>query len=366
MTAQNAKYSAPSSVYASDKSRWQAVRTRDTAADGAFYYAVRTTGIYCRPSCAARLAKREHVLFYKSPLAAKSAGFRPCKRCKPDDIAPSLVRTASIAAACRMIEKADAIPALAHLAEAAGMSRFHFHRQFKAVTGLTPRAYAQAHRGARLRGALKHSASVTEAIYEAGFNSSSRFYDKSAQLLGMTPATFRTGGKNMLIRFTVSACSLGKVLVAASEKGVCAIFMGDNQKMLVQELRDRFPHATLIGADPEFETWVAKVVALVEAPQLGLDLPLDIQGTAFQQRVWRALREIEPGTTMNYAGIAEKIGAPKAVRAVAQACAANKLALIIPCHRVIRTDGSLSGYRWGVKRKRSLLEREAKNKRKKS
>jgi len=261
---------------------------------------------------------------------------------------------------CRQIEAAELPPNLEMLAQSARMSTFHLHRIFKAVTGVTPKAYATAHRAKKVREELIRGGSVTEAIYQAGYNSNGRFYEESNRLLGMTPTSFRAGGADAVIRFAVGECALGAILVAASERGVCAIFMGDDPDALARDLQDRFPRADIIGSDTEFEQLVAKVIGFVEMPKLGLDLPLDVRGTAFQQRVWQALREIPAGATVSYAEIAQRIGAPKAVRAVAGACAANALAVAIPCHRVVRNDGSLSGYRWGVERKRALLEREAK------
>lgn len=332
---------------------------RDPAADDVFYYSVNTTGAYCRPSCAARLARREHVQFHATREAAERAGFRPCKRCRPEQPRQAERQAAAIAKACRVIEQADETPGLDDLAAAAGMSRFYFHRVFKAITGLTPKAYAAAHRDNRVRRELTRTSRVTDAIYEAGFNSSGRFYATSSKVLGMTPSDFRAGGPGASIRFAVGECTLGSILVAASEKGICAILLGDDADALARDLQDRFPKAHLIGGDVQFERWMARVVGYVEAPWLGLDLPLDIRGTAFQHRVWRALSEVPAGTTASYAEIAKRVGAPKAVRAVAQACAANSLAVAIPCHRVVRTDGALSGYRWGVERKRALLDREA-------
>jgi AraC family transcriptional regulator of adaptative response/methylated-DNA-[protein]-cysteine methyltransferase len=346
-------------AFSSDDARWAAVVRRDRRADGAFYYSVRTTGVYCRPSCAARQARRENVRFHRTRQEAEAAGFRPCKRCRPDEAAPGGERAAAIARACRMIEAAEELPSLDALARSAGMSRFHFHRVFKRVTGLTPKAYAAAWRARRLREELPRSPTVTDAIYGAGFNSSGRFYEASSEMLGMTPTRFRAGGDGTVIRFAVGECSLGSILVAATERGVCAIQLGDEPEALVRDLQDRFPRATLVGADKDFEKLVARVVAFVEAPGLGLDLPLDVRGTAFQQRVWRALRAIPAGSTASYTDIARRIGMPKAVRAVAHACASNAIAVAIPCHRVVRTDGSLSGYRWGVARKRLLLDREA-------
>jgi AraC family transcriptional regulator of adaptative response/methylated-DNA-[protein]-cysteine methyltransferase len=342
-----------------DKDRWAAVVRRDPAADGSFYYSVSTTGVYCRPSCAARLPLRENVQFYATTAEAEKAGFRPCKRCRPNEAPRAERQAAAIAKACRTIEQANELPDLNSLAAAAGLSRFYFHRVFKQITGLTPKAYAAAHRAHRVRDELTRTSTVTEAIYEAGFNSSGRFYATSSQVLGMTPSDFRAGGTGASIRFAVGECSLGSILVAASGKGICAILLGDDANALARDLQDRFPKANLIGGDAEFERWMAQVVGFVEAPCLGLELPLDIRGTAFQRRVWRALAEVPAGSTASYAEIAKKLGSPKAVRAVAQACAANTLAVAIPCHRVVRTDGALSGYRWGVERKRALLEREA-------
>lgn len=339
---------------------WDAVKARDRSFDETFFYSVKTTGVYCRPSCASRLAKRENVSFFASRRDAEKAGFRPCKRCKPDQLPLQKEYAQKVAESCRLIETHEALPSLEQLAAQAGMSPYHFHRIFKSIVGVTPRAYAVAHRQRRVREHLERSNTVTNAIFDAGFNSSGRFYASSASVLGMTPSDFRAGGANAEMRFAVGQCSLGSILVAATDKGITSISLGDDPDTLVRDLQDRFPKATLIGADPSFEDTVAKVVGLVEAPETGLDLPLDIRGTAFQHRVWEALRAIPPGTTATYREIAERIGMPKAVRAVAAACAANKIAVIIPCHRVIRTDGSLSGYRWGVERKRALIGRETK------
>lgn len=346
-------------AFDTETARWAALAARDRTADGAFFYSVRTTGVYCRPSCAARPARPENVAFHTTTQAAEAAGFRPCKRCKPDQPPLAERNAAAVAAACRAIEAAEEVPGLEALAMEAGMSPFHFHRVFKSVTGLTPKGYADARRAERMREALGETPTVTAAIYEAGFGSGSRFYEKSDKVLGMTPRRFRAGGERAVIRFAVGECSLGSILVAATDKGVCAILLGDDPQALTEDLQDRFAQAELIGGDAQFEALVAKVVGLVEQPRLGLDLPLDVRGTAFQQRVWQALREIPAGETASYAQVAEKIGKPAAVRAVAQACAANALAIAIPCHRVVRNDGALSGYRWGVERKRALLDREA-------
>ena len=342
-----------------DDPRWARIVARDKTADGYFWYSVATTGIYCRPSCPSRTANPRNVQLHDTLAAAKATGFRPCKRCNPDGISIEGENAAIIAQACRLIEESEEEPSLNDLAEAVGRSPSYFHRMFKAITGLTPKDYAVAHRAAKVRQGLDSGNSVTEAMYDAGFNSSGRFYEKSTGLLGMTPTQYRAGGANEEIRFAVGETSLGAILVASSKKGVASILLGTDPDTLVRNLQDRFPKARLIGADGDYEALVARVVGFVEAPNLGLDLPLDVRGTAFQQRVWQALQEIPVGQTVSYAEVARRIGSPKAVRAVAGACAANNLAVAIPCHRVVRNDGSLSGYAWGVERKRVLLDREA-------
>lgn len=345
-------------AYASPDARWSAVQSRDRGADGVFYYSVRTTGVYCRPSCGARPALRANVAFHVSCLDAEAAGFRPCLRCKPDQPPLAERQAQLVAEACRIIDAEEDAPDLDAVARAVGMSRFHFQRVFKTHAGVTPKAYAAARRAARVRAALADSSSVTDALYAAGFNSSSRFYAGSEAMLGMAPARFKAGGAGETIRFAVAACSLGAILVAATERGICAVLMGDDPEPLVRDLQDRFPKANLIGADAGFESTVAQVIGLVEAPRIGLDLPLDVRGTAFQQRVWAALRAIPAGETVSYTELAQRIGAPAAVRAVAGACAANPVAVAIPCHRVVRNDGGLSGYRWGIERKAALIARE--------
>ncbi|KQZ98279.1 bifunctional transcriptional activator/DNA repair enzyme AdaA [Achromobacter sp. Root565] len=276
----------------------------------------------------------------------------------PAAVPLSKQHAAAVERACRALE-AEQPPDLSTLAEQAGMSRFHFHRIFKAATGITPKAYANALRASRARQSLEESASVTDAMYDAGFNSSGRFYEAAPAILGMTPTAFRKNGEGVDIRFAVAQCSLGALLVAASSTGICEIALDEDPDRLVQNLQDRFRAAKLIGADPRFESWVADVVGFVEDPARGLDLPLDVRGTAFQRKVWEALCEIPLGATATYSEVAERIGAPAAVRAVARACATNNIALAIPCHRVVRTDGSLAGYRWGIDRKRELIAREA-------
>jgi AraC family transcriptional regulator of adaptative response/methylated-DNA-[protein]-cysteine methyltransferase len=349
-------------AFNTDEKRWAAVQQRTPEADGIFYYSVRSTGVYCRPSCPSRGARRANVAFHATRADAETAGFRPCLRCKPDQPPLAERQAAAVAQACRLIEAAEDEPDLASLAEACGMSRFHFHRVFKAHTGITPKAYAAARRAERLTQGLAQAASVTAAAYDAGFNSSGRFYAASPGVLGMTPGRWRDGGSGEQIHFAVAACSLGALLVAATGKGICSILLGDEPDALVRDLQDRFPKAELVGAEPEFEATVAQVVAFVEAPRIGLDLPLDLRGTAFQQRVWQALRAIPAGRTVGYAELAAQLGMPQGARAVAGACAANPVAIAIPCHRVVRNDGSISGYRWGVERKKTLLERELEQK----
>src|SRR5664279_3919084 len=286
--------------------RWARVMASDVKADGEFFYSVKTTGVYCRPSCAARLPRPENVQFHTTAADAKTAGFRPCKRCKPDQPSMREQYAAKIAEACRRIESAEEEPSLDDLAAHAGISRFHFHRVFKAITGVTPKSYAVANRAQRVRHKLDQGGTVTEAIFDAGYNSNGRFYADSNKVLGMTPSTFRAGGASTDIRFAIGESSLGAILVARSERGICAILMGDDPGQLLRELEDRFPRANLLGGEGEFEQLVAKVVGFVEAPAMGLDLPLDVRGTAFQQRVWKALRDIPPGATATYTDIAAR------------------------------------------------------------
>jgi AraC family transcriptional regulator of adaptative response/methylated-DNA-[protein]-cysteine methyltransferase len=341
-----------------DDERWQAVVERDRARDGAFLYGVVTTGVFCRPSCPSRRPNRGNVRFFTSAAEAEAAGLRACKRCDPTGPGEHERRARLVAAACRTIEASLDPVDLDALAADAGVSRFHFHRVFKAVTGLTPKAYAQAHRAARARLELGAQPTVTDAIYAAGFGSNGRFYAEAGERLGMTPTESRRGGDGVDVRFAVGQCSLGAILVASTAKGVCAIELGDDPDVLLARFQDRF-HRARLAHDADFDDLVARVVGLVEHPELGTDLPLDVRGTAFQERVWRALREVPAGTTTTYAEVARRIGAPTSYRAVAQACGANEVAVAIPCHRVVRTDGDLSGYRWGIERKRALLDREA-------
>lgn len=345
--------------YPTDEARWQGVLVRDKDADGHFYYAISTTGIYCYPSCPSRLALRSNTHFFGSSAEAELAGFRPCKRCRSDQATPSSRDATIIAQACRFIENADEIPSLETLAQSQNLSSYHFHRLFKSITGVTPRAYAIAHRAHKIRNELAQGISVTDAIYHAGFNSNGRFYATSTELLGMTPTNFKNGGNTETIHYSIGACAFGSILVARSDKGICAILIHDDDQPLLVDLQKRFPKATLIKDESDFKHWLTQVVNFIEVPNKGLELPLDIRGTIFQQRVWQLLQKIPLGTTASYTDIATKLGDPKAVRAVARACAANPVALLVPCHRVVRSDGGISGYRWGIENKRTLIAREA-------
>ncbi len=336
---------------------WEAVKRRDAAYDGKFYYAVTTTGVYCRPNCAARLASRANVRFFRRPEEAEAAGFRPCKRCKPNEISVLEKQQQAVVKACRLIEAAETAPSLSELAAEAGMSAFHFHRLFKKVTGVTPKAYADAHRDSRMKRELEAGETVTSAIYSAGYSSSSRFYEKAKETLGMTASAYRKGGAGMQIRYAIAPCPLGFVLAAATARGICTIQFGDDETGLVMALRRRFSSAD-IHPSSELGEWMEVILRHLESPDRRLDLPLDIRGTAFQRQVWQALREIPPGSTASYTEIAACLGRPKGARAVAQACASNPLAMAIPCHRVVRSNGDLSGYRWGIERKRWLIEHE--------
>ena len=355
-----------------DAQRWSAVVSRCATASDCFVYGVKTTGVYCRPDTPTKRPKRENVVFFDNEDAARAAGYRPSRHLAAAANNVSKQRTALVAQACAAIEAAEAAPGLTQLAARLNVSPAHFHRIFKAETGLTPKAYAAAVRAKRIRENLsgapdgqpasrsstRISPSITQAVFDAGFNANSRFYESATHRLGMTPRNFKNGGHQAQIRFALGQSTLGAILVASSQHGICAILMGDDPETLLQSLQDRFPNATLIGADEAYEQYVAQVVGLVEAPALGVNLPLDIRGTAFQERVWRALQAIPPGTTATYSDVAQAIGAPGAVRAVARACGANHIAIAIPCHRVVRKDGDVSGYRWGVERKIALLQRE--------
>lgn len=346
--------------YVNDDQRWQAVVARDNAADGQFFYAVASTGVYCKPSCAARLAKRENVAFHDSCAAAERAGFRACLRCKPNE--PDLWQRQReiIERVCRLIEQNETSLNLDELAQQAGMSRFHFQRTFKKIVGITPKQFQQTVRAARAKNALQNERRITDAIYAAGFNSSGHFYADADKMLGMKARQFQHGGTDVVIRYGNAPCVLGVLLLAATDKGICSIELGDNEKDLTEALRHRFPRAQLEPMNEQIEQWLRALVQFIEQPRSALQLPLDIQGTAFQRQVWQALQDIPLGTTASYTDIAARIGKPSAARAVATACASNTLALAIPCHRVIRGNGELAGYRWGIERKRELLQREAK------
>jgi AraC family transcriptional regulator, regulatory protein of adaptative response / methylated-DNA-[protein]-cysteine methyltransferase len=341
-----------------DASRYEAVRARDAAAEGSFFYSVATTGVYCRPTCPARLALRENVAFHSTPDEAERAGYRPCKRCRPREV-PQLERHLQIVEATRKrLESSDAPLGLAALAASAGLSPHYFHRLFKKHSGMTPREYAAACRLRRVGAELRSGSTVTAAIYEAGYSSSSRFYEAGSGALGMPPSDLRRGAAGVEMRAVVATCSLGHVLVAATSRGVCAITFGDTPESLLAELRVRFPRAVVRSADEALEALAARVIALIDVAGVASSIPLDLMGTAFQQKVWRELRAIPRGQTLTYSEIAKRIGAPRAVRAVGSACGKNPVAVVVPCHRVVRGDGALGGYRWGLDRKKRLLAQE--------
>jgi AraC family transcriptional regulator of adaptative response/methylated-DNA-[protein]-cysteine methyltransferase len=347
--------------YRTDEARWEALQRRDPQAEGKFVYSVDSTGVYCRPTCASRLALRKHVRFFDRCEAAEQAGFRPCKRCCPNQASLRQKNADAVARVCQLIEASETVQPLKTLAASVGLSPSHFSRTFKELTGLTPRQYASGCRTGKVKAELRSAPSVTDAMYGAGYSSSGRFYEQASGLLGMRPGEYREGGRGVLIRYAVAPCALGLVLVAGTERGICSVRFADERAQLERELRQDFPKAILEAADGQVGEWVAAIVADIDGPGRGLDsieLPLDIAGTAFQQRVWQTLRTIPLGQTLNYGQVAERIGQPAAVRAVARACAANPVAVLVPCHRVIKASGEISGYRWGVGRKRLLLRRE--------
>ena len=337
---------------------WDAVCTHDASQDGQWVYTTKTTGVYCRPGCASRQPLRKNVAFYLTNAEAEAAGFRPCKRCRPNEGSPAERHIAAVERACALIRARDTLPSLDELASAARISRYHFHRVFKQITGATPREWGKAHRLSRFAERLDAGDNVAEAVYAAGFGASSRAYEAAPQGLGMTPAARRAGGRGETIRFTCVKTALGWALVAATDRGICMTALGDDKAPLEAELRRRFPAALIWPADDRLARWAERIVAFVTDPGQQPDLPLDIRGTAFQARVWRALQKVPPGKTATYSEIAQALGQPTAVRAVAAACAANKLALLVPCHRIIGKSGDLTGYRWGVERKRALLAAE--------
>lgn len=342
----------------SDNRRWHAVVNREQAADGTFYYGVKTTGVFCRPSCSSRLPNRENIEYFISWREAQSAGYRPCKRCKPTGNGKNEEIEQKIICACRSMEQSNTPLKLNDLAEEAGLSPYHFHRLFKKLVGVTPKQYSSNHRSQRFRESLKSSESITDAIYNAGYSSSSGVYTKNQDHLAMKPKEYRAGGAGIVINYGLAECMLGWVIVAATERGICAIALGDDPALLPQQVQSIFPKARLEKAGPGFTFLLKAVVDFIKAPHSSFNIPLDIQGTAFQQQVWNILRQIKPGKTLSYTDVAERIGNPNAVRAVATACASNKLAVVIPCHRVISKSGKISGYRWGVERKKALLDNE--------
>ena len=342
-----------------DEEAWRAVEARDPRFDGRFVYAVRSTRIYCRPSCPSRRPSRARVAFYSEPAHAERAGYRPCRRCQPREADFASVAAVAAERARRYIEEHhEQLITLRELAAEVAVSPFHLQRTFKRLFGVSPREYQDGLRVSRFKSRLRAGDTVSRATYEAGFGSSSRVYERSDRSLGMTPAAYRRGGAGMRITYTIVASPFGKLLVGATDRGVCAVALGDSDESLVRALNADFPRAEIARADDAHRDWAEEIVGNIGGGNVGLNVPLDVQGTAFQQQVWALLRKIPPGRTRSYADVAAALGNPQATRAVAQACASNRLALVIPCHRVVRTDGTLGGYRWGVERKRSLLEGE--------
>jgi len=336
---------------------WRATVLRDHRADGTFVLAVRTTSIYCRPSCPARRPLRQNVIFFKTKEEARRQGYRPCLRCKPDEVAGSI---ALVEKATRLMESNadDDVLRFGAVAKSLGTTTATLRRAFMQVTGLKPRELAEALRLTKFKKLLRAGKKITDALYETGYGSSSRVYERSNAQLGMTPATYRKGGKGMKIGYSIAKSKLGEVLVAATERGVSAVYLGDSEPKLLQELRDEYPRAEIRSADHSFEKWVSEIVQRVEGKPPRVELPLDVQATAFQRRVWQELQRIPSGTTKTYSEVAQAVGNPKAVRAVARACATNPVSIVVPCHRVVRQDGNLAGYRWGISRKERLLEQE--------
>jgi AraC family transcriptional regulator, regulatory protein of adaptative response / methylated-DNA-[protein]-cysteine methyltransferase len=337
---------------------WRASVSRDARADGTFVLAVRSTHIYCRPSCPARRPLRRNVVFFRTREEAEKQGFRPCLRCKPNQVAGPIALVER--ATKRLVESGEDSVRFGAMASSLGTTPATLRRAFLQVTGLRPRELAEALRLERFKKLLRTGKNITDALYETGYGSSSRVYERSNAQLGMTPATYRKGGKGMKIGYSIAKTVLGKVLVAATERGISAVYLGDSEAKLVQELRDEYPRAELAPADDSFERWVKEIVQRVDGNPPRVELPLDLQATAFQRRVWQELQRIPAGTTRTYSQVARALGNPKAVRAVARACASNPVSIVVPCHRVIRQDGNLAGYRWGLSRKEQLLAQEQK------
>jgi AraC family transcriptional regulator of adaptative response/methylated-DNA-[protein]-cysteine methyltransferase len=345
--------------------RWLAVQARDRGADGEFVYAVRSTGIYCRPSCPSRKPRREQVVFFPLAEAAEQKGFRPCRRCRPRTAALHNGRTQAVAQVCREIDRLiqsdgeETKITLSELSARAGMSVHQLERAFRSVMGITPRQYADAQRMRRLKAKLRKGDDVTTALYDAGFGSSSRLYERAPAQLGMTPATYRKGGEGMQIHYTIVNSPLGRLLVGATDRGISALYLGEADGRLEDSLHKEYPRAEVRRDRNGLDGWVGKILAHLKGKEPHLDLPTDVQATAFQRRVWEELWKIPYGTTRTYGQVARAIGRPKAIRAVARACATNPVSVVVPCHRVVREDGNLAGYRWGLERKEKLLAREA-------
>lgn len=347
-----------SAQFKTDDARWNAVGENNSSADGTFYYAVITTGVYCRPSCKSKLPNRDNVEYFTTCNDAETAGYRACKRCRPTTTSKVEEIEQKIIQSCRTIEERETSIKLDELATQVNLSPYHFHRLFKKIVGVTPKQYATRHQSQRFHKRLKSSSSVTDAIYSAGYGSSGSAYDKKRDQLAMKPTVYRKGAEGVTITYGLAQCFLGWVIVAATDRGICAIEFGDDSETLPEQVQARFPNAQLSKADVGFKTLIKEVVDFIESPKDTFRIPVDIQGTAFQQQVWEVLRQIKPGQTMSYTDVAKRMGKPNAVRAVASACASNKLAVLIPCHRVVSKTGKTGGYRWGPERKQKLLESE--------
>lgn len=339
--------------------RWRAVLARDHAANGAFVLAVTSTGIFCRPICPAKRPCRDRVIFYDTPAEARRAGYRACLRCKPEDEAFGRRHTDAIARATSLIRDSKSMPSLAQLAKSAGMSAFHFHRLFRRTVGVTPRQFRAQIMVDRAKASLRGGETVTASLYDAGFSSNGRFYETVAGRMGMTPTKVGAGGTDETIRFVVRRCELGLVLVAATEKGICEVWLGEDAALLSRRLKTAYPQATMASRDPRMSAMIKQVITLVDRPSTGIVLPLDLRGTSFEMQVWEALRRIPIGQTKTYGEIAAAIGHPRAARAVGSACARNHVAVVVPCHRAVGADKKLHGYRWGLERKRKLLQNES-------